>query len=165
MRSDCLTKCLTESNETTKCVNCVLKVGSLLRKDVYSKYPSAKYCENLKYETLYDKYNSFLYGNYSGYKARYSLKHELFSNNKCLKSCEEWIYLYELKEKSEMTFSPWDVNTFVRIKRDHLLDQHIEHLPEMSFIEFICGFGGLLGMWLGLSALAILHFILQLIEN
>ena len=40
-------------------------------------------------------------------------------------------------------------------------DQITRHKPEMSPIEFFSAFGGLLGMWLGLSALAILKFSLN----
>ena len=140
-----------------KCSKCVLKTGSLLRKEVFCKYPSKKYCENIKYDS-----NS---GNYSGCSDRYSRKHRSFCDNKCPKACEEWNYLFELKEKKLLPTSPWDMTSIVNIKRNQILDHFVEHLPEMSFIEFICGFGGLLGMWLGLSALAILHFILQFIEN
>ena len=44
-------------------------------------------------------------------------------------------------------------------------DITIKHIPEISFISFVCNFGGLLGMWLGLSFIQILTSIKQIVEK
>ena len=44
-------------------------------------------------------------------------------------------------------------------------DTFVEHIPEMTLIGFICNFGGLLGMWLGLSILAIFNNTLNFITR
>ena len=41
------------------------------------------------------------------------------------------------------------------IQHNQLPDVLVRHMPEMSFISFVSNFGGLLGMWLGLSVLII----------
>ena len=34
----------------------------------------------------------------------------------------------------------------------------IRYIPELTFISFVCNFGGLLGMWLGVSFLSIINY-------
>ena len=41
----------------------------------------------------------------------------------------------------------------------------MEHIPEMDLIGFLCNFGGLLGMWLGMSLFGMFHDILNLITK
>ena len=38
----------------------------------------------------------------------------------------------------------------------------IVHIPDICFISFVCNFGGLLGMWLGVSFLSIIDLIKSL---
>ena len=47
------------------------------------------------------------------------------------------------------------------ITHNHIPDQTIEHSPKMLFEEITGTVGGLMGMWLGLSALAIFNYILH----
>ena len=53
----------------------------------------------------------------------------------------------------------------INMGHNQLPDQITEHMPETTSIEFISNFGGLMGMWLGLSALAILKFLIQLMHK
>ena len=41
----------------------------------------------------------------------------------------------------------------------------INHLPEMTFISLLCNFGGLVGMWLGVSVLSTLEDVIDLTKN
>ena len=50
-------------------------------------------------------------------------------------------------------------------KNNAIPDITIKHVPEISFISFVCNFGGLLGMWLGLSFLQIFTSLRYLIQN
>lgn len=43
------------------------------------------------------------------------------------------------------------------IRPNQLPDQSTQHIEEMSFIDFFGTFGGLLGLWLGISAVDISH--------
>ena len=45
------------------------------------------------------------------------------------------------------------------IKHSKIPDVLITHLPEITFNAFVCNFGGLLGLWLGLSVFAIFRGI------
>ncbi len=46
-------------------------------------------------------------------------------------------------------------NQATSIKHNKIPDILITHLPEITFNAFVCNFGGLLGLWLGLSVFAI----------
>ena len=50
---------------------------------------------------------------------------------------------------------------WVEIVHNQMPDQMVTNIPEMTFISFAANFGGLLGMWLGLSALAMLHYFIK----
>ena len=52
--------------------------------------------------------------------------------------------------------------TRFEIVHNKLPDIFLTHIPEVSFIEFICNFGGLLGMWLGFSVWTILDDVTKL---
>ena len=39
----------------------------------------------------------------------------------------------------------------IQILHSDFPDVFVKHIPEMSLSSFLCNFGGLLGMWLGLS--------------
>jgi len=43
-------------------------------------------------------------------------------------------------------------------------DQLLSYRPLMSWIELVSNFGGLLGMWLGFSALFIVEYVMKLIK-
>jgi hypothetical protein len=76
----------------------------------------------------------------------------------CRPDCENRYYIYDITN-SEVRDYHYDR---IRISYNHQPDQLITHLPEKSMISFISEFGGLIGMWIGLSALAILKFVLKI---
>ena len=41
-------------------------------------------------------------------------------------------------------------------------DMVVTHFPSITFIQFVCNFGGLLGMWLGLSVAVIFDHVIKL---
>ena len=84
--------------------------------------------------------------------------------NSCQSECTNRYYNYEIKKESNLyQESEWKKVSHVRITHNHLPDQTNEHLPETTFVTLTCNFGGLLGMWLGLSAMALFHFLLKII--
>ena len=51
------------------------------------------------------------------------------------------------------------------IRHNEYPDVHVKHVPEITLMGFICSFGGLLGMWLGLSFFAIFNNIFYLVNQ
>ena len=51
----------------------------------------------------------------------------------------------------------------IKIYHRSLPDTIIKHIPEISFTAYIAQLGGLAGMWLGLSAIAIYDNLIQFI--
>ena len=87
-------------------------------------------------------------------------------NSKILSQCEERCrpdcsFNYYIREKTTQPyFANFGIdiwNNFVKIQISHsqMPDVVIRHLPEMTLMSLICDFGGLLGMWLGLSVATI----------
>ena len=71
---------------------------------------------------------------------------------------------YTLTSKSAESTETTPNMTAIQITHNRLPDQITEHYPEMSFVQFVSNFGGLLGLWLGLSAVAVMqHFSQYLI--
>src|SRR5882724_3279117 len=50
----------------------------------------------------------------------------------------------------------------VTVMLGRVADQLIEHIPEIAFISFVSNFGGLLGMWLGMSCMTAFGLITNL---
>jgi len=53
----------------------------------------------------------------------------------------------------------------VDFKHNRLPNQLIESIPEITFISFVSNFGGLLGMWLGMSCVGVLEIIEIIYRN
>ena len=88
-------------------------------------------------------------------------KYNHFCHQTCLNECEYRYYQYEI-ERGKKRFLDSDP-PIVKVKHSHLPDMQIKHIPQMTFISFVCNFGGLLGMWLGLSFLTIADEIVSLV--
>ena len=85
--------------------------------------------------------------------------HECEDN--CQTECVNRFYNYQLqltKDNEDSTMS-----TKITITHSQMPDQTTEHLVQMSFSAFSGALGGLLGMWLGLSAVAILHYLIKVV--
>ena len=54
---------------------------------------------------------------------------------------------------------------YLKIKHGVSPDMIIRHLPETTLISVICNFGGILGMWLGLSVLTITEEIFIMLNK
>ena len=79
--------------------------------------------------------------------------------NLCKIECNFKYYTNEI-ETSELDFR----NT-IKIIHSGYPDILVEHIPEMNLIGFFCNFGGLLGMWLGLSIFEIFQYIFHLLHK
>ena len=85
-----------------------------------------------------------------------------------IKSCED-----QCHKECHFTYYSFSINIYVethenncglRIRHNEMPDITIRYIPEMPLLTFICNFGGLLGMWLGLSFYTIFHDIWKLLH-
>ena len=74
----------------------------------------------------------------------------------CKKECNTKYYPIEIQTENILSGE-------VKIYHGELPDILIKHIPEITLVEFFCNFGGLLGMWLGLSIFEIINNIFDLI--
>ena len=84
--------------------------------------------------------------------------------DKCHKECYfryYWVNMLEVRDNDDYEW----MDVSIIVKHNAMPDLFIRHIPEMPFITFICNFGGLLGMWLGVSFLTILSAALPLIRR
>ena len=74
---------------------------------------------------------------------------------RCKPSCQTSYFIYDIDYQYNYEISPLLKFTRINIQHNYMPDIHLRHLPEVTLISFISNFGGLLGMWLGLSVLII----------
>ena len=187
LRSDCLNHCIynglreecplfsDELKEGSELINnftdCLFKSNLLWRKksfiyDIYNMKP-CPIPDQIKDVQLSWKNETVLLVSKLLWK-RYRCHNFGFSRinsqcqDRCLSECTNRHYNYEIKKESPNISqeSVWKKVIYVRIAHNHLPDQTNEHIPETTFVTFASNFGGLLGMWLGLSAIALFeHFV------
>ena len=90
----------------------------------------------------------------------------LMEKNKinCMKSCQqECTFKYYSIELEKLNKNDNDIysNEYIAlgIYHNHYPDITVNHMREIEFTTFVCNFGGLLGMWLGLSFINIIQTI------
>ena len=75
----------------------------------------------------------------------------------CRPDCKSNYYIYENKRKEwESRDMPEKDHFYLSLSHNSYPDIVIKYLPKTTFISFVCSFGGLLGMWVGLSFLTML---------
>ena len=80
--------------------------------------------------------------------------------DKCHKECHVDYYSITINKISEFdTFQ-----AALTFKHNSMPDLTIRHIPEMPFLTFICNFGGILGMWVGVAFVDILNRVWNLLR-
>ena len=145
IRSDCLTLCmLTIMNKT---LGIDKYSDELLRKQVIKRIGDIRFKTGGKGSMKFNK-NKLYRG----------------CERQCQPDCQDYHYLYDI---ILLGYNPYNVklgfnSVFdIRLQHNRLPDVLVRHMPEMTFIAFVSNFGGLLGMWLGMSALIIFDNILS----
>ena len=65
-----------------------------------------------------------------------------------------------------MLISPrYDKTSVITIQHNRLPDLFVSYIPETTFVSFVGNFGGLLGMWLGISVISIFDDVFNLFNN
>ena len=80
----------------------------------------------------------------------------LSCSKRCKLNCQYKHYPADIQKSFEVNDSLIEVH----IEHNEMPDVLVKYIPEISFISFVCNFGGLLGMWLGLSLMSTLNEIL-----
>ena len=89
----------------------------------------------------------------------------------CKQDCQYSYYLYDIsvindwREKNMLISPRYDKTSVITIQHNRLPDLFISYVPETTFITFIGNFGGLLGMWLGISVITIFDDVFNLFKN
>ena len=83
--------------------------------------------------------------------------------NKCLQLCKPDCNLRQYFVKEKLSSKISYAQTLVYLAHNSMPDVILRHSFEMTLMSFVCNFGGLLGMWLGLSLISISKDIFQFI--
>ena len=75
----------------------------------------------------------------------------------CNRECHFSYYSYTIDNMGEMNAD----RIIFDIKHNLMPDLQIEVIPEMTLMTFVCNFGGILGMWLGVSFFSIFDRLLH----
>jgi len=85
---------------------------------------------------------------------------EMNYQNDCLPNCVQQTYSFE----AEQFHTRMGRNLFTLIKTKEP-DRVFVHLPEVTFIQFICNIASLAGMWLGLTVMIMFDTIINLVSS
>ena len=107
----------------------------------------------LKKKTYFEQSNL----NFSKCKINIKIKHEILEScyGKCNQECHITYYSFTINKFRQIYID----QAYFLFKHNAMPDLTIRHIPEMSLLTFICNFGGILGMWLGVSFVSILNCI------
>ena len=136
MFSDCITSCVQNYFMNKNCI----VVGHLYRFQLLDQQNgSLRECHDEDYLAQFDYYLE---------------TYEYKCKMKCKKDCLFKYYTWTHKEfDQEEHDDKFVIN--VMVHHNYLPDVIIKYIEKTSFISFVCNFGGLLGMWLGLSIMVI----------
>ena len=135
--SDCLTSCVKYHHDIT-CDNTKLPLMStLVREQFVSMNQNKTFTTCSAYTKI--KQNAII-----------------SCSKHCKLNCQYKHYPANTEKISEFINS----QAYVIVEHNQMPDILIKYIPETSLLSFVCNFGGLLGMWLGLSIMAMLEGIL-----
>ncbi|CAG2105062.1 unnamed protein product, partial [Medioppia subpectinata] len=82
---------------------------------------------------------------------------------KCPQECNNRYYNYNVKTSDKMdAHSPWTKQTHVRMAHNQMPQQITEHIPEISFVQYIGTVGGLMGMWVVICSAIMVYQVIDI---
>lgn len=136
---DCFTKCVI--NKYREQCHCLPRSGLLYRRSVLTE--EDKFCRKIN-------------------KCQFT-NHRLECAKNCRKDCVT--EKYDFEKFVDIPFYGFANLTGIQISRKPVRDRVYRHSPSISFIQLICDFGGLGGLWLGFSVITITTAIISLISK
>ena len=136
IRSDCIRQCYQKHHDELCNESGIAFSTLLLRKEIVKE----KRNEHVSFCEQYDDLQSSLMS---------------ICSKQCPNECDITYYPSSLNNIRQLN----DSTNLIFIQHNEMPDIIIVHIPEMNWISFVCNFGGLLGMWLGVSFLSIIDRI------
>ena len=139
-RNDCIFDCYQERAKYF-CRTQDLVIFPILKKKIYFQQGNLNLSKcNIKIEIMYEEIEN-CYG-------------------QCSKECHITYYSYTVSKFKEIDMH----QVHFLFKHNQMPDLTIRHIPEMPLLTFICNFGGILGMWLGVSFVGILNRVWKVLR-
>lgn len=178
LRSDCIIQCIQEEvnrtcsecrhRDVVQCHNCLIRYRNLWRMDAIKKYnySDLKLCADVGVTSSTD-FELWAEPSEDICISHNSEEADNKCQEKCRPDCLNRYYNFEIRLSEKLTsvtkaaHNEWNKDILVFVAHNQLPDQITEHTEDMSFVDFFGTFGGLFGVWLGLSAVAIFRFCLN----
>ena len=151
MRSDCINKCIARKLTEKFYINCFWFTDKLIRRENLFEFAQAHICDWNKYDMI----------------SRNNISNEYVDletpcDEGCPRNCLESFYAYDVSVPKGNFLLEDHPNYFsISIEHNRFPDQVIEHKPIMEWITLVSDFGGLLGMWLGLSVVFVFNSLID----
>ena len=141
MRIECIASCIKDK------MSC--HYGVMLRKENFNDYEGQRLLDCHYYLNYYE----------NAYR-----KIECYDI--CPVECVTNDYRFDIKHNHQLEYQNLDLKGETHIVIQHNgIDEEIIHLPQIDLMSLVCNFGGLLGLWLGISILAIFRNSISTIKN
>ena len=147
LRSDCIARCLLRKFRDENCLFGPFYIPTTFRKEHVNEME--EWPLNYTINHSRDRINEMTKECYTMYKEGCK-----FTYN---------IYDISLSKEARGNESPTVKTTVITIQHNRLPDLFVSYIPETTFVSFIGNFGGLLGMWLGISVMEIFDDFYKLI--
>ena len=134
-RSSCIVSCVKHHHDTICDNNSLPEMGNLVRK----KFITKNYKKTITNCTDYSKIKQDALVNCSKH-CKFNCQYKYYPGN-----------IHRLIEIEDISSSD------VIMEHNTMPDVLIKYIPETILISFVCNFGGLIGMWLGLSFLTVIE--------
>ena len=155
MRSDCVRKCIDqELIQLDPTTNCIFTAQNfkLVRRENLDNFGYLELCDYPNYTQEHQK---------EVIRLLIELEHRCQGD--CPSNCREKFYEFSIEVIKVHANIKYDNEFGVLVMHDRFPDQLVEHKPIMSWIELMSNFGGLLGMWLGLSVAFLFEYAISLL--
>ena len=141
-------------------------IADCLRNEIYQEYGCVNSFEPeltlLREETLMNNQDQMII---KCNKRRIDNKLLTKMKSACLHRCEKDCHTLYFNLNSHSIEFLNKVSLSLRISHSATPDIILQYLPETTFISFVCSFGGLLGMWMGLSFMSLSRQFVTIFRN